>query len=229
MDTAEATRMSKDTFYEKIGEMAMKEIIAFLDHNQTELTIKINGQYVKANVNYIKNQKSFSILRFNAFDFANEPVLCSFQKKDDLYFFNSYLSSSKLDYTIEIPKDIFHLQRRNDFRVTVPTGVQYKCTITAQNGIFKSVPAELRDLSMAGCQIAVPAYQLETKKDDVLDVKLEMDSYEFNRIELTARHVKYFEDQNLLLIGCSFKVTGEEATDLRAVLMYLDRTQRGKE
>lgn len=222
--------MSKDTFYEKIGEMAMKDIIAFLDHNQSELTIKINGQYVKANVNYIKNQKFFSILRFNSFDFSNEPVLCSFQLQDDRYFFNSFLSSSKLDYVIEIPKDIFHLQRRNDFRVAVPTGVTYKCTITAQNGIFKSVPAELRDLSMGGCQIAVPAYQLESKKDDTLDMKLEMDGYEFNRIELTARHVKYFEDQNLLLIGTSFKVTGEEATDLRSVLMFLDRTQRkGKE
>ena len=74
--------MSTDTFYEKIGEMAMKDIIAFLDHNQSELTIKINGQYVKANVNYIKNQKYFSILRFNSFDFSNEPVLCSFQLKE---------------------------------------------------------------------------------------------------------------------------------------------------
>lgn len=221
--------MTRDSFYEKIGEMTMKEIIDFLDHNQSELIIKINGQYVKANINYIKSQKYFSLLRFNSFDFSNEPVLCTFQVKEDRYFFNSFLSSSKLDYTIEIPQNIFHLQRRNDFRVTMPVGVSYTCVITAQNGILKSVEGEMRDLSMGGCQLAVPAYQLETKKDDELDVKFTIDRFEFPRLELIAKHVKYLEEQDTLLIGASYKeLKGDETNDMRSVLMFLDRTQRGK-
>lgn len=221
--------MSKDTFYEKLGDMALKEIIAFLDHNQTELTIKINGQYVKAGINYIKNDKYFSVLRFNAFDFSNEPVLCSFQIKEERYFFNSFLNSTKLDYTIDLPEAIFHLQRRNDFRVSMPMGIPYTCIITAQNGIQKSVEAEVRDISMGGFQLSAPAYQLETRTNDLLDVKFVIDRYEFPRIEVEARHIKFLEDQDTLLIGASFKdLSGDAATEMRSVLMFLDRAQRGK-
>lgn len=221
--------MSSTAFYHKVGQLDLKELVEFINHNQTELTIKINRQFVKADVTHIKNDKYFSVLKFHDFEFSNEPVICSFGYKDELYFFNSSLNNSKTEYLIDIPSEIFQLQRRNDFRVTMPIGLAHDCTINYVRGISKNVKAEIRDLSMGGCQLSVAAYQLEIKQDDEFDIVLNIDKFEFPRLNLVARHIKVIKDQDILLIGASFlELDGEASTELRALLMFLDRKTRGK-
>lgn len=221
--------MSNAAFYHKVSQLDLKELVEFLNHNQTELTIKINRQYVKADVTHIKNDKYLSVLKFHDFDFSNEPVLCSFSFKDELYFFNSYLNNSKVEYLIDIPGEIYQLQRRNDFRVSMPIGLSHECTINYVRGLQKNVKAEVRDLSMGGCQLSVAAYQLEISQDDEFDMTLKVDRFEFARLDLVAKHVKVIKEQDTLLIGCSFTdLTGESSTDMQALLMFLDRKSRGK-
>lgn len=221
--------MSNTAFYHKVSQLDLKELIEFLNHNQTELTIKINRQYVKADVTHLKNDKYLSVLKFHDFDFSNEPVLCSFSFKDELYFFNSYLNNSKVEYLIDIPSEIYQLQRRNDFRVSMPIGLPHECNINYVRGIQKNVEAEVRDLSMGGCQLSVAAYQLEISQDDEFDMSLKIDRFEFPRLNLIAKHVKVIKEQDTLLIGCSFTdLTGEASSDMQALLMFLDRKSRGK-
>lgn len=221
--------MSTTSFYHKVSQLDLKELIEFINHNQTELTIKINRQFVKTDVTHIKNEKFFSVLKFHDFEFSNEPVLCSFGYKDELYFFNSYLNNSKVEYLIDIPSEIFQLQRRNDFRVAMPIGLSHDCTINYVRGLSKNIKAEVRDLSMGGCQLSVHAYQLEIKQDDELDIILKIDKFEFSRLNLVARHVKVIKEQDILLIGCSFvDLDGEVSSELRSLLMFLDRKTRGK-
>lgn len=221
--------MNAAAFYHKVSQLDLKELVDFINHNQTELTIKINRQFVKASVTHIKNDKFFSVLKFHDFEFSNEPVICTFGYKDELYFFNSSLNNSKVEYLIDIPTEIFQLQRRNDFRVTMPIGLQHDCTINYVRGLSKNVKGEIRDLSMGGCQISVAAYQLEIAQDDEFDIVLKIDKFEFPRLNLVAKHIKVIKEQDILLIGASFvDLDGEASNDMRALLMFLDRKTRGK-
>lgn len=220
--------MNSDSYYNKVGQIVHKELIEFIDHNQTALTIKIHNQFIKTAVNYVKGNY-FSLLKFHTYDFYNEPISCVFRYKDDIFMFNSYLRSSKLDYLIDIPPDIFQLQRRNDFRVSVPIGMQQDCLIKYARGLVKNVKAEMRDLSMGGCQISTAAFDIEMAAGDEFEVSLKIDEFDFPQIKLTARHVKRIEEQDTLLIGASFEpLDGETLNDMRSLLMSIDRRSRGK-
>lgn len=220
--------MGVQSFFNRIGEVTTKELLEFLDHNQTEITIKIVSQHVKTNINSRKNEKHLSVMKFSSYDFSNEPIICSFQVKEDRYFFKSHLSSTNIDYVVEVPDEIFQLQRRNDYRVSMPVGVVYKCEIRNINGVNSTIKAEIRDMSLGGCQISVSGIT-EIKQNDEVDLYLKLDKFEFPKLPLTAKHVKVIEGQNSTLIGASYyQPSGPLIADLQSMLMHLDRVHRGK-
>lgn len=222
--------MSANTFYYKVSQLDLKDLVNFLEHNRTELTLKINNQFIKANVNSIKNNKYYSISKFHSFEFSNEPIICTFSHKDDLYFFKSHLNNSKVDYLIDIPTEIYQLQRRNDFRISMPIGTSHTCVINYCRGLAKNVNVEIRDLSLGGCQLSAPAYKIEIQAEDEFDISFKIHQYEFGKIKLKARHVKNIKEQDSLLIGASFiDMDGDNLAELRSLLMYLDRKGRGKQ
>jgi c-di-GMP-binding flagellar brake protein YcgR len=218
------------SYYQTISELNLKELVSFIDHNQTEIVIKISNQFVKTNVNHIKNEKYFSILKFHSFDFSNEPITCLFQSKDEIYFFYSYINTSKAECTIDLPSEIYQLQRRNDFRVSMPIGLPHTCEIIYVNGVQKNIEVEIRDLSLGGCQLSTPAYKSEINSDDEFSMKLKIDRFEFAELHLKARHCKTIKEQDSLLIGASFlDISNDNLSDMRALLMFLDRKTRGKD
>ena len=222
--------MSSKQFYQRVNGLDLKDLVDFIDHSQAQLIIKISNQFVKTNVNHIKNGKHFSIFKFHTFEFSNEPITCCFQSRDEIYFFYSHLNSLKVEYTIDIPEEIFQLQRRNDFRVSMPIGLPHTCTIKHINGIAKDIQVDLRDLSLGGCQVSAPAFKVEIKADDEFEMYLKIDRFEFPKIRLKARHCKTITEQDSVLIGASFiDLDGEYLTDMRALLMFLDRKARGKD
>lgn len=221
--------MSGNEFYSKVSQLDLKDLIEFIDHNQTELTVKVLNQFVKTSVLQIKNDRQFSIFRFNDFEFSNEPVICYFRRRDDLYFFKSYLNNGKVDYLIDLPEAIYQLQRRNDFRISVPIGTSHICKINYARGLEKNVKAELRDLSLGGCQLSVAAHEIELMAGDKLDISLKIDRFDFTRLDLEVRHIKQIKEQDCLLIGASFvNLDGENLTEMRGLLMFLDRKSRGR-
>lgn len=222
--------MSEKSFYQKVSDLDFKELVSFIDHNKTEFVIKFNGQYVKANVNHIKNNKAFSIFKFNSYDFTNEHVTCCFFLRDEIYFFYSLMSSNNIEYTIDLPPEIYQLQRRNDFRVSMPIGMPQTCIITYLKQVKKHIVIGVRDLSLGGCQLSAPAAKLEINTDDEFTMTLKIDRFEFTNLQLKARHCKLIKEQNNLLIGASFlNLDGENLSEMLALLMFLDRKARGKE
>lgn len=221
--------MSDESFYNKIDQVALKDVIDFLDHNNSEITIKILGQYIKTNINSRKNEKQLSVPKFDSFEFSNEPVSCVFQIKDDRYFFKSFLTNGPADYCIEIPTDIYQLQRRNDYRVVMPIGVNYKCKIVSINDSKALISAEVRDISLGGCLISVPGLTSDYNVNDKLELFLQLDKFEFQKIPVEIRHIKHVETQNTTLIGSAFtEPESELRAQLLAMLMHLDRVKRRK-
>ena len=218
-----------NSFFNKTSQVTMNELIDFLDHNQTEITIKVLGQYIKTNIQAKKNNKYLSLFKFSTYEFSNEPITCIFQVKEDRYFFKSFLNNTTVDYTIEVPTEIYELQRRNDYRVSMPLGVFYKCEIIRINELKKNIKTEIRDMSMGGCQISIAGITSDIKQNDELVLYLKVDKFEFQKIAITAKHIKFIESQNTSLIGASLTEPDSELhSELQSMLMYLDRVQRGK-
>lgn len=221
--------MNEQSFYNKISQVALKDIIDFLDHNNTEITLKVLGQFVKTHINSRKNDKQLSILKFNSFEFSNEPVTCLFQIKDECYFFRSFLNNSNSDFGIDIPADIYQLQRRNDYRVAMPIGVIYKCKITAVNSVNNLISVEIRDISLGGCLVSIPGLTSDFKENDIIDLFLQLDKFEFQKLTLLIKHIKFVEPQNNTLLGLGFSEPDSDIrSQLLALLMHLDRVQRRK-
>lgn len=222
--------MSTESFFNKISQVSTKELIDFFDHNKTQITIKVHGQYIKTNIQSKKNDKYLTLpSQFSTFEFSNEAVICNFQVKENQYFFKSYLNKTNLDYTLEIPTEVYQLQRRNDYRVAMPIGVVYKCEITNINGVKKNIKAEIRDISLGGCQISIDGITSDLNKDDEFSMYLKLDKYELPKLIFTAKHIKFIDSQNTTLIGASFyEPESDMLSELQSMLMHLDRVQRGK-
>ena len=219
------------SFFNKINESALTELLAFMEKSQTELTLKIQDQYIKARIQNRKNE-NFSLPRFSPYEFSGEKITGSFLINDDVYFFHSTLTSSNVDYALTIPKDVFQLQRRNNFRVVMPLGLAYTCEIHTINGQPAKHSVELRDFSLGGCQISIEGANISEliHQDDTFEVSLKLHRFDFPALSLVAKHVKLVEVKNNLLVGCSLEEPNAEVlSELQAMLMYLDRIHRGKE
>lgn len=221
--------MSNPSFFNKISQVSMDELMEFLDHNQSEITIKVLRQYIKTNIHSKKSNRLLSLFKFSSHQFSNEPITCIFQVKDDRYFFVSHLNYTNTDYTIEIPAEIYQLQRRNDYRATMPMGVVYTCEIKSINGVKTDIKTEIRDMSLGGTQLSVAGISSDIKAGDELSLHLKLDKFEFQNLLLTAKHIKFIDTQNTSLIGASLVAPHSTVlSELQAMLMHLDRIHRGK-
>lgn len=227
MDKA-GKKMSAQSFFNKTNQVTAKELIDFLEHNQSEVSFKIKNQFVKTNISSKKDEKKFTVLKFSNFNFSNEPVVCTFQVKEDRYFFNSFLNSENIGITLDISEEIYHLQRRNDYRVAMPVGVVYTCEIQSVNEQKSKIKTEIRDISLGGCQLSIKN-TTELKSEDLVELYLKLDRFEFTSIKLTIKHVKKIEGQDYTLLGASLvEPTNQVISELQSMLMFLDRMHRRK-
>ena len=221
--------MENTSFYNKISQVAFKDILEFLVHNNTEISLKVFGNYIKTNIDAIKDEKQFRIQKFSSSDFSDEPVTGAFQIKDDCYFFKSLLTNYGSDFAIDIPTDIYQLQRRNDYRVVMPIGVVYKCKLLTVNEVNNLLSVEIRDLSLGGCLIALPGMSSELKAADKIELFLQLDKFEFQKLQLEVKHIKFIESQNTTSVGAAFlDPESDVRSQLLGLLMHLDRVKHRK-
>lgn len=216
-------------FYSLLDKIKHKETLDFLQHNQTMITIKVNNKFHKTRILAAKSNQEFLIFRFNFEKYENDPVICSFEINAEKYFFSSFLKTSQSDILLTIPNEVFQLQRRNDFRVMVPAGHPYQCTVCEINGTTLKMDAELRDLSLGGCQIVLPKTNLNIQRDMELGFDLKMNNFEREKIFCRIRHIDHLQKTSKIQIGLSFGNSAADfLTDLQGLLVQLDRIHRGK-
>lgn len=222
--------MSSDIqFYSLIDAGKFKETIDFLEHNHTDITLKIRSKHVRSKVVVKKNDRELLIYKFNFQEFESEPVICSFEINAEKYFFKSEISTRQLNLVMQIPQEIFQLQRRDDFRIIVPVGSIYECTIKSIEGRPVKIIPEVRDLSLGGCQLglAKPEFQLQRNVEIGFDFK--MNNLDREDIYCSVRHVEYANQGKKIVMGLKFKSSDADfLADMQALLVQLDRIHRGK-
>lgn len=217
------------TFFTKIDTPKMNDVIDFLIHNGTEIVIKIKNQHYKSKILNRRTSTLFSIYKFSLINFQNEEIVCSFEIKDDKYFFKSHLTSTNAEFKILIPIDIFQLQRRNDFRINVPAGMTAACEIKTINMFKNPMKVELRDLSLGGCMIAFPSRKLKISLKDEVEIKIKLHQFDEENIPTIAKHIKIIDATETTLVGLQFvSADAMFLTELQGLLFFLDRVHRGK-
>lgn len=216
-------------FYTLLDLPSTKETVEFLVHNQSEVTFKINSLHLKTKILSQKNMQQFSVYKFNFVQYTQEAVTCSFEISAEKYFFKSHVSTVATDLLLTIPTEIFKLQRRNDFRVSVPASIPYTCEIIGIKSTPVKLKAELRDLSLGGCLLSVKINGTSFQDGDELYLKLKLNSFDWDRIHCSSKRVVSKELDSKLSVGLKFLETSAAfATDLQSLLVQLDRIHRGK-
>ncbi len=218
--------MAQPVFFNKIDDESVKELVDYLSTHSASITLKIQKNYVRSQTKP-KDSAGLFIDRVSYSDVKNESVFCNLSINDNQFYFQTKMNSDSNSCQLELPKKIYQLFRRNNFRVSMPVGHKYECKILYINDRKITVPIELRDLSLGGCQLSIASGLAEIKKDDLMDFYLKIEKFEFSKLTITVRHVQPVKENNTILIGASFKdLEAEITSELQAMLMHLDRVHR---
>lgn len=216
-------------FYNLVDPEDQQHILNVLLKNKAELAIKINDIHRRAKIIGKHGTNAFLISKLGVVNFKNERVSGSFELERKKYFFKTSLTTTPDGPTVQIPTELFQLQRRDNFRVTVPIGVPYRAEIQSINGKKTFVKVEIRDVSLGGCLIVFKKEKVEIEKKDELQLNIKMLDLDKELIVCTAKHVVMLADDTKVQIGLNFTdPEGDFLTDLQSLLIHLDRIHRGK-
>lgn len=121
----------------------------------------------------------------------NEPDLtCQVFIGGERYFFKSqvYLADTKV--VLEPEKNLYHLQRRQSYRIKIPESYPAKIIISELNGMSIKLSAELYDLSSGGCRALMTAATPALKSGDHLKIHLFVGNREPIEVDGTIRHLQ---------------------------------------
>ncbi len=216
-------------FYSLLDPMNYTETIDFLLHNQTDITLKINGRHFKSKILSRIDANNFSVYKFNFESYSMDSTVCSFEISAEKYFFKSEISSQISGLTLTIPGEIFKLQRRNDFRVSVPAALPYTCEIKSVRVHSTNLRSEIRDLSLGGCQLSMKLDGYNLHRSDEVSLKIKINNFDWEKIRCQCKHATMKKNDFNYNVGLKFlESSAAFATDLQALLVQLDRIHRGK-
>lgn len=222
--------MSADVnFYTLLDPMPFRETMDFLIHNQTEIVLKIRNEHFKSKIIVKKDSNVFSIYKFNFTAYKAEKVVCSFEISAEKYFFMSEITSTNAEFLLQVPLEIFKLQRRNNFRVSVPASVPYTCEISLIEGRAAKMKVEIRDLSLSGCQLVAKIDHDLVKDGDEVVLSLKLHTFDWEKIQCQAVRSVSTNLESKRNLGLKFSESSAAfSTDMQRLLVQLDRIHRGK-
>lgn len=161
----------------------------------------------------------------------NESVVVNFLLGTDRYYTVSEFQVTADRGLLKLSENLYKLERRSSFRLSIPKAWSNKCNIIQHNGKASFIPVEILDISQGGAKIVLPIETLPTLASQQLvrgvfhirnKWKLEIDG--------VVQHLIRKEGQ--FLVGLRFQVE-DERLKRRLLAMMLEmqrenwRTQNG--
>lgn len=176
----------------------------------------------------------------SAFDYEDSKIYCqssaTYKLKDSgeliLYFFvgtDKYFTQTKYKIrkdNIEIDTDstLYHLQRRQDYRLRIPMGFSALYEVVSINGTPKKHSFRLQDLSGGGCRIEVPVQSSTLKIQDQIKGHLFLPDRQPIVVEGSIRHTMLDAQKKFLICGVQFvSLTPPQKNKIVALVMDLYR------
>ncbi len=139
-------------------------------------------------------------------------------------------------YKIELPKQIYYIQRRGNFRVSLiglfSIPVNFEADQADDIGALTSVECSLSNISAKGCLVSISDKTGEALNMDDFSVILKFDlpeSDESVSVSACMRHSRYLKRSEIWLAGFEFQdVPSAVSTSLDKLIMKLQMAARNK-
>jgi c-di-GMP-binding flagellar brake protein YcgR len=155
-------------------------------------------------------------------DLESGQLILTFYANNEKYFFQSEYSILHGDVYLSIDNPIFHLQRREDYRIRVPSSYKAKLEVSTINKTKNKVPFTLLDLSGGGCKVQWNSYKVSLKVGDHLAGQLILPDRKAIVFEASLQHLHENPiDKTNLIGGLQFEGLAEPVKN-RIVAIVLD-------
>ncbi|MFM6930294.1 MAG: flagellar brake protein [Bdellovibrio sp.] len=135
-----------------------------------------------------------------------ESFLGYFFLGGEKYYFEAIATVTSDKFYISLPVELFHLQRRQNYRVRIPDGYQAFFNIKSVNNQAQNITGALGDLSSQGCRVLYKMNAPLMKVGDSIVGHLLISKNSPIEISGTVKHIKV-DDNNKTLqtFGIEFK------------------------
>ncbi len=130
---------------------------------------------------------------------------------------------SEKTITLSLDSEIFRIQRREDFRLKLPTSydAHFQVLFHNEKELKKPVKIPLIDLSAGGCRLSFKKNDFEIKKNDRLSGKIQLAGRKEILVDSTVKHIEENPtNDKILMLGAQFtKLSNASKTLLTGVVM----------
>jgi hypothetical protein len=121
---------------------------------------------------------------------SESDILGNFFIGGERYFFKTPVRVEGNIVILRMDTEIFHLQRRQNYRIRIPEKYQATLLISSHNKAAIKLSAQLIDLSSGGCRVALAASLPILETGDRIDGHIVIGKKDSIEIEGTVRHHK---------------------------------------
>lgn len=150
-------------------------------------------------------------------------MICQFSLGGEKYFFKSLLEDKLKNYTLTLDDELFHLQRRQSYRIRIPGSTRSLAEIIPfQKQKLKATPI---DLSTGGCKLSCGSEASNLKNGESVQIYLKVGDREPLQLEGIIKHLKTENlGKTLISVGVQFeKITPALEKSLFSITMELYR------
>ncbi|UYL09151.1 PilZ domain-containing protein [Bdellovibrio sp. SKB1291214] len=161
---------------------------------------------------------------FNSTEILNngEEFLGYFFLGGEKYYFEGTATVYSNRCQFSLPTEMFHLQRRQNYRVRIPQSYQAFFDVTEINGSAANIHCKLGDLSSQGCRLVEKLPGTSFKNNDAVKGKLLINKNSPIELEAEVRHVK--TEEGYQYIGIEFqKLSAIQENNLFALTMEIHK------
>ena len=179
------TRISSFDERMKLFEDLARAKAEVLCKGKEDAVIRLRSQ----NLNYAEGYLDCTVEKGTPVKDAEE-VLGHFFLGSEKYYFQATVSLMKNRVHLVLSENVFHLQRRQNYRVRIPENYKAHFNIVKVNGTNLPIPGQIADLSGGGCRVLYMLTSPLMKLDDTVVGSLAIGKRD--PIELTGvvRHIK---------------------------------------
>lgn len=201
-----------------------KDIFALIDRNEEKSKLWKDLAQAQGEIICKGQEDVVCKLRVLSYNSKSESVECKFESKDVLksqeeylghfylggekYYFQSAALTQQDRITVPIPKELYRLQRRQNYRVRIPDGYGASYSITTFNGKPEKWASPIADLSSQGCRVNFKGSSPQIKIGDKLGGTLLIGKRPPLEVQGIVRHVKLTEgdspNQTTQTLGIEF-------------------------
>ncbi len=212
-------------FYTPVSNLDYNEIYQHIKTHKMAVAYKILDQHSKSIFLPTQGDKLYISKTF-PHKYVNQEIICCFDYNGETHLFKSVVNNGETNYIVDRPTEICKMQRRDNFRVNIPTSLKHNFKIKQE----ASLKCELRDISLGGCKISVAsAFPLEFKIGDELDCTMVLLDADPLVLKTEIVFAEFIKETKAQIYGLKFQDLDSESTSaLQTSMVRVDRIIRGK-